>query len=381
VSRPADGCDVVVVGAGIAGASLGYELAADRTVVVVEAESEPGRHTTGRSAAAFLESYGPAPVRLLTAASRAFLDDPPDGFPRPLLRPRPNLVVAPEADADALRAAAATLAAEAPVELVDAAEARRLCPALRPDWLAAAMVERTAADIDVAGLHQGYLAGLRRRGGHLVTGAAVRELRPETGRWRVRTAAGASWLTPLVVDAAGAWADAVAQAAGLAPLGVAPAARNVFVVPAPAGADVRSWPLVDDYAETFYFKPEGDGLLCSAADEVPAPPGDARVDPVQVARAIEAINAATTLGIRHVRRSWAGLRSFVPDRVPVAGLEPGAPGFGWLAGQGGYGIQTAPALAVYAAAVLTGRPLPADLRSRGLTAAALAPARLRPAGG
>jgi D-arginine dehydrogenase len=228
-------------------------------------------------------------------------------------------------------------------------------------------------DIDVAALHQAYVQGMRARGGVIHRATPVVALARQGEAWSVTTPSDV-FETEVVVNAAGAWCDEVAALAGIPPIGLQPLRRTAFTCPAPEGVDVRSWPLVD---ERFYFKPEGPQLLCSLADETPSPPCDAVAEPLDVALAIERINEATTLELRHVRRAWAGLRSFVADRTPVIGIDPLAPGFCWLAGQGGYGIQTAPAMARATAGLVVDRRLPEDVLALGVAAADLSPARCR----
>lgn len=342
--------DVAVVGAGIAGVSVAWELATDRTVVLLERESQPAYHTTGRSAAMFLESYGSPDVRRLTTDSRPVFDSIGT-----LLAPRPMLWVAPPAQLDKLGAMAAaqpTLVPHSP------AESSSLCPALRPGWCAAALLEPDALEIDVLGLHQHYLGGARRRGVQVLVNAEARTGRHDGGRWLLDTAAGPVAATD-VVNAAGAWADRVASALGAPPVGLRPLRRTAAV--ARCEQVDRSWPIVADVGETFYFRPEGPGVLVSPADETPSEPCDAKPDDADVALAVERVNEATTLGLRSVLTAWAGLRTFAPDRGPVTGPDPAAPHFWWLAGQGGFGIQTAPALARMAAAAVRGEPVPAAL--------------------
>ena len=361
--------DVAVIGAGIAGVAAGYELAGTASVLLLEAEHTPAYHTTGRSAAMFLQSYGGPAIRALTAASRADFD-----AAGTLLRPRPLLWVAGAGGLPGL----ATLGAANP-ELVplDGPGTVARCPVLRPDWCAGGLLEPGALEIDVLGLHQRYLGGGRRRGMRVLVDAPVRAGAYRDGRWTLDTAAGPV-RAAVVVNAAGAWADQVARRLGLAGLGLRPLVRTIVVARAP-GLD-RTLPLVTEVAEEFYFRPEGAGLLLSPADETPAEPGDVRPADEVVALALERVNAVTTLGLRSVHTAWAGLRTFAPDRVPVVGPDPVQPAFVWLAGQGGYGIQTAPALGRLAAAGVTGG-------TGGLLAAlatALSPARLRgggPAGG
>ena len=350
--------DVAVVGAGIAGVSMAYELSGDHSVVLLEQENQPAYHTTGRSAAMFLHSYGGPDIRSLTAASRPVFD-----AAGRLLTPRPLLWVAPPEQLDQLIALGKTQPA---LVRLEPAQAAALCPALRPGWCAAALLEPDALEIDVLGLHQHYLGGARRRGTQLVLNATVRHGQHHRGRWQLDTAAGAVTATT-VVNAAGAWADRVAAGLGVAPVGLRPLRRTAAVARA-AGVH-PAWPIVADVGETFYFRPEGAGVLVSPADETPSEPCDARPDDVDVALALDRVNTATTLDLRSVVTAWAGLRTFAPDRNPVAGADPAAPNLWWLAGQGGYGIQIAPALAQLTAAAMTG--------TNGTVPVALSVARLR----
>ncbi len=346
--------DILVIGAGIAGASAAYELAAERRVIVLEQEAQAGFHSTGRSAALFSETYGNATVRALSRESRPFLTAPPDGFGEtPLLTPRGAMFVAGEAERPHLDALAADAEPGALVPL-SGDEVRSRVPVLRPEASAAGLYEAGAMDIDVATLHQGYLAGLRRRGGRLVTDAGVTALRREAGVWTAATRAG-DFAAPIVVNAAGAWADTVAALAGLAPLGLAPKRRTVALIPGP-DTDFAAWPLVIEAGERFYFKPDAGRLLISPADETDTPPTDAQPEDLDVAIAVDRIERATTLSIRRITHRWAGLRTFAPDRTPVCGFDPAAEGFFWLAGQGGYGIQTAAALAKRTARLVGGAP-------------------------
>jgi D-arginine dehydrogenase len=368
--------DTVVVGGGIAGASIAYELAAGRSVVLVEAESALARHSTARSAATYVPGHGVAEVRALIAASgprfaclEAELDAPP------LLSPRPVLQVAVDADGEAALAAELAEQAGEPTAAVplDPAEAERRCPLLRPGVVRAATLIEGAADVDAEGLHQAYVRGLRRRGGHVQTAACATAVFPRGGGWRVQ--AGSLTIdTADVVDAAGAWADVVAGLAGVSRIGLTPYRRTIAVARVPDPSRMQGpngrLPMVIEARERFYFKPEGDGLLLSPADETPVEPHDARPDELDVAAGLERVEAVTGLGLRSISTSWAGLRSFVPDRRPVVGAWPEQPGFWFCAGQGGSGIESAPALAAFAAAVVTGKPVPADVP---LDRAALAP--------
>jgi D-arginine dehydrogenase len=361
-------CDVIVIGGGIAGVGAAAELAERGVrVTLLEREAQLAMHTTGRSAAQYLENYGGPVNRALTLASREAFER--GGF----LAPRPLLSVGGDEQAPLLRREAA-LGAElvASIHLVDGEEARRWCPVLRPEQVTIGVLEPEAADIDVAALHQSFVRRARAAGA--VIEAAAGEVVPQAGPdgWRA-----AGWAAPTVVNAAGAWGDVLATHAGIPPVGLRPLRRTAFLVPAPPGA--AAWPLVI-WGDRCYFKPEsGPNLLCSPVDEVPSEPCDARAEEVDIARALDAINELTTLDVRHVRTAWAGLRTFAPDRNPVIGYAPlGPPGFFWLVGQGGTGIQTAPAQAAACATLVLDEDLPAALTDRGLTAAVLGPGRFSP---
>ena len=366
--------DVVVIGGGIAGVSVASELALDRSVVVVEAERELGLHATGRSAASYVPSYGPPAVRRLTAASLLDFGVLSEEMGRPLLAPRAVLYVA---DAAAVPALDRILAEQAggPVRELPMRDALSLCPALRADVVARAAIDETASDLDVAGLLEAYAVRLRARGGRILLGEPVVAIGRESGSWVVRTGS-TRVVAGAVVDAAGAWADPVARLAGLPALGIQPRRRSIFLARSLQVRPLEGWPFTLAADETFYFKDEGESVLVSPADATPVEPHDARPDELQIARAIEAVNGMTTLGIRSVAQSWAGLRSFAPDGEPVVGGLDRGEGFHWFAGQGGYGLQMAPALARLAAAVIRGEAIPADLAAVGVDAHALSPARL-----
>ncbi|MBP6877226.1 MAG: FAD-binding oxidoreductase [Phenylobacterium sp.] len=335
----------IIIGGGIAGASAAYELSASASVILLERESRPGYHSTGRSAALFSETYGPPIVCALSCASRAFLEEPPAGLCEyPLLSPSGSLHLGSEADREALEALVAHargLGVEA--YEMDEAAIRRLVPAMRPEHARLGVLEPGAKNIDVDALHQGWLRGARRRGAEVRTDAEVVGLERRGDLWRVRLSDEVLECAA-IINAAGAWADDVAEMAGLARLGVAPLRRTAAVVKAPQDVDISGWPLVIAADESFYFKPDAGLLLVSPADETPTPPCDAWADDFDVAVALDRIMTATTLQIDRVVRSWAGLRSFAPDRKPVVGPDPEAETFLWLAGQGGYGIQTSPAV-------------------------------------
>ncbi len=357
-----DEVDIAIVGAGIAGAAAACFIAQQSpgtAVLLLEREAQPGLHSTGRSAAMFEESYGPGPVRALTRASRAFLQQPPAGFAEvPLLRPRGALFIAAADRLAPLRTLHDTLVAEGVAAAwLDTAQALALCPVLRPEAVAAAVLDPGAADLDVHALHQGFLRSARAAGVRLRCDAELRQLQRTTTGWRLDTAAGVLHAAR-VVNAAGAWADELAARAGLPPVGLQPKRRSAFVFDAPAGADVAPWPLVTDIDESFYVKPEAGLLLGSPANADPVPPHDVMPEELDIATAIHRIETATTLQIRRPRRTWAGLRSFVPDGSLVIGADPVEPAFLWLAAQGGYGIQSSVAAGQLLATVALGLPPP-----------------------
>ena len=367
--------DVVVIGAGIAGASVAAELAASRRVVLLEREAQPGYHTTGRSAALYSPTYGPPAIRALTRASAAFFRNPPAGFAaHALLRPRKVLTVADAASAGAIAAAYAEVKGRSDVAPISGEEARRLMPLLLPEHSVAALLESDAADIDVHALHHGYLRRMKEEGGVLETAAEVRALTRTGDGWQLETARGI-WRAPVLVNAAGAWADELAALAGVATVGLTPKRRTALIVDGPDGRVDDDWPMVVAADEAFYMKPDAGRLFLSPADETPSAPCDAQPEEIDVAICIDRIERAFDFPVKRVLNKWAGLRSFVADKTPVVGFAPDAPGFFWLAGQGGYGIQSAPAVSRLAAALVMGEGLPADIGDEGVTLADLAPAR------
>lgn len=371
--------DVAIIGAGIAGASLAYRLAGERSVLLLERESQPGYHATGRSAAMFMESYGPPAVRALTRASRAFYEQPPSGFgDRPLLTPRGVLYLATHGQEALLQEMQRTLAASgSALERLDAGAALARVACLRPEVVHGALFEHGAQDIDVHALHQGFLRGMRGHGGELRTGAQVIAAQHGGARWTLRLADGEAVHARAVVDAAGAWADEVAALFGAAPIGLVPHRRSAFTFKAPDGLDVSGWPAVVGVDESYYFKPDAGQLLGSPANADPTVPHDVVPEELDIAMGIHQIEAATTLTIRRPASTWAGLRSFVRDGEMVIGWDEHCPGFFWLAGQGGYGIQSAAGASELAASLLCGGPLPPELARHGVDPHALAPQRLR----
>ena len=372
-------CEVIIVGAGIAGASIAAFLSATHRVVLLEAESQPGFHSTGRSAAMFMESYGTPTIRALTRASRAFYSEPPAGFAAtPLLAPRGAMYVGMPEQLELIDALEAELRPHTPkLQRPSAAEAIARVPVLRPDRVGGALLDPDAADIDVHALHQGFLRRAKANGALLVTDARVDTLEREQGRWRARCGQH-EWRGGIVVNAAGAWADRIAQLAGLPPIGLQPKRRAAFLFAPPAEVASAGWPCVCGIDEGWYFKPDAGALLGSPANADPVEPHDVRPEELDIALGIARIEAMTTLTIRRPSHTWAGLRSFVPDGDLVAGFDPLAPGFFWCAAQGGYGIQTAPAMGELCAAWIRGEPTPHRIAAEDVDAAYLHVARLRP---
>ena len=368
--------DVVIVGAGIAGASLAFELASELRVLVLEQESQPGYHTTGRSAALFSEVYGNEPVRSLSRASRAFFDAPGAGFSdHSLLAPRGTLFFSAKSSLDKLQALQAELAPRAAsLRWLEGDELRRCLPALRPQAAQAGLFEPGACDIDVHALHQGYLSGARRRGATVICNAEVEYVERTQLKWDLRSPAG-DCSAAVLVNAAGAWADQLAVLAGAPILDIAPLRRTALVFEDQQTWDSRHWPLTVDIEETLYFKPDAGRLLASPADQTPSSPCDAQPDEFDVAVLLDRLERLTFFRPKRITGRWAGLRTFTTDKTPVAGFDPGVPDFFWLAGQGGYGIQTAPALAILSAALILGKAMPQSLLEQGASAQALSPQR------
>ncbi len=370
--------DYLIIGAGIAGASVGWWLAPHGRVVVLERESHPGYHTTGRSAALFMESYGTPQVRALTMASRAFLEHPPAGFAEhPLLSPRGAMIVAADGQQALLDAHWSVLSSvTSAARRLDRDEACTCVPVLDRDRIVGAVLEPDAADMDVDAIHQGFLRGIRRAGGEIRCDAEVTRIGRDGDDWRV-DAGNATWRAPIVLDAAGAWVDAIAALAGVAPIGIEPRRRSAMVFALPDGLDARDWPAVIGAAEDWYIKPDAGLMIGSPANADPVAPHDVQPEELHSAIAIDRIQSATTLSIRRPVRTWAGLRSFVADGDLVGGFDPQAPGFFWVAAQGGYGIQTAAAMGEACAALARGLPLHPHIAAFGLDAAMLGPERLR----
>ncbi len=348
--------EAIVVGAGMAGATAAAHLSATRRVALLEAEESAGYHATGRSAALWILNYGPLDARSLSGASRTFFEAPPAGVAEAALaRTRAVVYLAPEAQRARLEEMVAAGEGLVPIPV---AEVAALVPALRPGYAAAAAVERDAFDIDVAALHQGFLRQLRARGGTLALRHRAGRIWRAGGLWHAETSGGggggAAFSAPVVEDAAGAWGDEVARMAGVRPLGLQPKRRTALIVD-PGPHDCADWPLLGDADHTWYVRPEARRkLMLSPADETDSDPCDAQPEELDVALAVERMGEALDIPVRRVEHRWAGLRSFTPDRSLAIG-EAEERGFFWMVGQGGYGIQTAPAAGRLLADLVDGR--------------------------
>jgi D-arginine dehydrogenase len=368
--------DFVIIGAGISGASAAYHLAQSGSVILIEAESAPGYHSTGRSAALYTRNFGGPVVRRINSASHSFFMTPPDGFSeRPLLTPRGALAVAAPGEEDKLDPILNLSVAGNEIEKITAAKALELAPLLRPERVAAGAWESGVMDMDVAALHQGFLRGVKRSGGLLVSGRRVERLDRRDGLWRI-TAGDAVIEGRTIVNAAGAWADQVGGMAGAAPIGLVPKRRTAIIIDAPPGADIGAMPAVEYAGCPAYFKPDAGRIMASLGDETPVAAQDVQPDEMDVALLADWLQRETLLTVTRIEHSWAGLRSFVPDEAPVVGLDAIAPDFFWLAGQGGYGIMMAPALGRATASLIVSGSLPADLREGGLCEKDISPSRL-----
>jgi D-arginine dehydrogenase len=366
--------DIIVIGGGIAGASAAAEIAAEgsASILLLEMEGQPGYHATGRSAAMYEPVDGAPLVRALTRASGAFLAEPPAGFvDAPLLSPRGVLMLGYPGDEATIAAAKLT-----GYEEVDVGFARSKLPIVKLDGAIAILWDGLAQDIDVDALHAGRLRALRRAGGTVLVDTSVRRGRRDGGVWRLETSAG-DVEAPIIVNAAGAWADQVAASCRVKSVGLQPKRRSAAIISGPAGMAVQDWPEILPADVSFYCKPMGGKLMLSPAEEDPMEPHDAWADDLRLAEAVERLEASLDMTVQRLERTWAGLRTFAPDGLPVVGFDAAAEGFFWLAGQGGYGIQTSPALSRVAAALVAGRPLPADIASEGVAADQLSPSRFR----
>ncbi|NWC66579.1 FAD-binding oxidoreductase [Pseudomonas sp. P7758] len=370
--------DYLIIGGGIAGASAGYWLSHHARVIVLERESMPGYHSTGRSAALYIAAYGTPQVRALTLGSRAFFDQPPAGFAEhPLLTPRGELLVDLIGDPGELQRQYLSAKALVPeTRLLDVEESMSMMPILRREKVHGGIYDPTVCDIDTDALYQGYLRGIRRNGGEIHTDSEVQKLtRDGQGLWQVRTAQ-QHFSAPVIINAAGAWADHIGELAGAQKIGLQPKRRSAFVFSPPAELNIHAWPELAALDGSFYMKPDAGMFLGSPANADPVEPHDVQPEELDIATGIYHIEEATTLSIRRPARTWAGLRSFVSDGDLVCGFDPQVEGLFWIAAQGGYGIQTSPAMGQASAALVRGKPLPDALAAFGLTEAMLSPHRL-----
>ena len=352
--------DVVVIGAGIAGASVAAYLSPTHRTVLLEAEETPGYHSTGRSAALWIQNYGPSDVRTLSRLSRPFFEHPPDGFADvPLMSRRPVVFLAPEDQETKLDA---MLDEGIGLRELPVADVRATVPALRPKYARRAAIEEDAFDMDVAAIYQVFLRMLRANGGLLFTRRRTGWIEASAGKWHVHATGGVVFDAMIVVNAAGAWGDVVARQAEVRPLGLQPKRRTIAIIdPSPWAS--RAWPLLNDVAQTWYARPEArTRLMVSPADETDMHPQDVQPDELDVALGIDRMQQALDIEVSRVERSWAGLRTFTPDRSLAIGFDKRVPGFFWCVGQGGYGIQTAPAAGKLAADIIGGQD-PGETRS------------------
>lgn len=368
--------DILIVGAGISGASAAFELAAHRKILLLEAEPMPGYHSTGRSAALYTRNYGNPLVRLINQASYGFFAQPPEGFSEhPLLTPRGQLAVASAGHRAGLEAILAMSETGHDIHEISAARCLELAPLLRPEMVSSGAYEPGVMDMDVAAIHQGFLRGFKARGGVLACNRRIERIERRDGLWHV-SAADFEASAPIVINAAGAWADDIGALAGAGSIGLVPKRRTAITVDVPAGVDIAAMPAIDFVGSDSYIKPEAGRLMASPGDETPSAPQDAQPEELDIAILADWLENQTILQVRRIASSWAGLRSFVADGSPVVGFDALAPGFFWLAGQGGCGIMMAPSLARATAALILRGEFPADLISVGIRSEALAPGRV-----
>jgi len=353
--------DILIIGGGVAGLSAAAMLTPHANVTVLEAEESVGFHSSGRSATMLHFALGNPLVRSLTLASRPFFDRPPDGFTDvPLGRTMPVLVHAREEELDELDALDAAIAPFARLERAGPDKMTELCPVLKvgEGHSVAALVDRNGLKLDTDALLQGYARALRGNGGTLVTGARVAQIAREGEAWAIVTDRGERFSAAILINAAGSWVDTIAGMAGVTGIGLAPKRRTIITFDAPEGRDPSGWPFVKTVGDELYFAPESGRLFASPMDEVPSAPSDAQPDDYEVALAAHRVEERTTMQVRRIVHKWAGLRSFAPDGMPVVGFAPDAPGFFWLAGQGGFGLQTSPAMGSVVASLIAGMPWP-----------------------
>ncbi|MEA3058908.1 MAG: D-arginine dehydrogenase [Sphingomonadales bacterium] len=360
--------DILVIGGGIAGLSAAAALSNDARVAVLEAEEQVGYHSSGRSATMLHYALGDRLVRALTLASRPFFDDPPASFSDvPLGRRMAVLVHAREDEREALDALQAELSAFAALERLDHAGVHELCPLLKDD-ATHGIADRNGIRLDPHALLQGNLRELRSRGAELHTGQRVAAIEHASGAWTVTTGTGERFSAPILVNAAGSWADEVARLAGVVPLGLQPKRRTIITFEAPPGTDLDVLPFAKTVGDELYFAPESGRLFASPMDEVPSSPCDAQPEELEVALAAYRMEERTTVKVERIHSRWAGLRTFTPDQRPAVGFAGDAEGFFWLAGQGGFGLQTSPAMAAIVESLIAKSPWPVpDVSADALT--------------
>ncbi|MCF6215395.1 MAG: FAD-binding oxidoreductase [Emcibacter sp.] len=374
--------DFIIIGGGIAGASAGYELRDMGKIIILEKESQPGYHTTGRSAAIFQKGYngGDPVLHAIIKASEDFLHNPPNDFvAHPLLSPRDLFYITTKENAGALGKLQDNLSEiNVGITLLDHKETRRALPHIADDYQDSALMEEDVADIDVSALHEGYLRAIKSRGGQIISNAEVKSLCRQKGQWRVTSAQG-EFCAPIIINAAGAWVDQIAEMAHISPIHIQPLRRTMALIDIPVDMQPakNDWPIVMDAAEKFYFKPDSGKILVTPADQKLTVPCDAQPEEIDIAHAAHCLEKATNSTVNKIDHSWAGLRNHVADGHPVVGFDPEKPGFFWLAGQGGFGIKTAPAMGRITAALIMGRSLPQDILDLGLREKQICVGRLK----
>lgn len=369
--------EIAVIGAGIAGASVAARLAqAGKRVALLDMESQAGYHTTARSAAVFAPSYGPPVIRALARASKAFFTEPPEGFcTAPLLSPRLIMMLARADQLGSLEKLKDQVGDDPEVSIIDETKLRGFNPLVREGYAHSALVDAAGRDIDVGALHQGFLKQFKAAGGVVLLKAHATSLARSGTGWQIDTPVGPIE-TETLVNASGAWADVVGQMAGAEKVDLTPKRRTVAIIGAPEGAEIADYPITIDIDEQFYLKPDAGRLLISPADETASAPCDAQPEEMDIAICVDRIETAFDLSVRRIENKWAGLRSFVPDGAPVADYSQQVENFFWLVGQGGYGIQTAPALSEYASAKILRRDISEEILEAGVIESDLSIARL-----
>ena len=369
-------CDFAVIGAGIAGASIAAELSQQANVILFEKESQPGYHSTGRSAAMYIPSYGPLPIQALTKASGDFFNNPPQAFGNtPLLSPRSELLIARDDQLSVLDQFAVEYSGNEDISTLSTKEVIERCPILKPGYAAAGILDSSGSDINVDALHQYYLSHFKSNGGQLSVKTEIQSLKQRAGTWQIGTDNG-DYIARTIINAAGAWCDHIGTLAGAEPIGLIPKRRTAMTITVSDFPGFDNMPLTADIEELFYCKPDAGNLLISPANENPSPPCDVQPEELDIAQCIDRIETAFELDVTTIVSKWAGLRSFVDDKCPVVGYSHKINNFFWLAGQGGYGIQSSPALAKLASALALNEPPPPDILRFGLNTESISVDRL-----